>query len=477
MNRRVTCWVRSALSVAAWTAATAALTCGPSLLGAQPATTNRFKDSLVFANGDRIGGRLQGLQPDGWLSWQHPDSEQAMTFATKNLAQIDLEGRGGDPTDGAAWKVRFENDDELSVRKISITGQEVELEGWYCGTVKVPRQRIKNLFPVQTHFATLFEGPQGTNGWTSWKVVSALGEPGEWKYQNGAFYAKEAASIARSLNLPDSFTMEFDLKWKGPLNVAIAVFTDSLKPISLANKEDEPDFAGFYSLQINSFGANLLSVKKRDPLRYLGQQAIAGFGSKTKAHVEIKADKRSRRILLFVDGVVVKQWLEPSEFSGEGKGIRLVHQGQGSVRFSGLKVTEWDGRYEDRVPAGTTAQAGDIVLTLDGERLVGRIRSIEGGNLILTDETGEKVKPVKQIRAVELRGAVAAPGTTPVSPVGPAAAGSTEGLETQTFLQKHGRLTLRLTQIQGGKLKGTAAMLGPIELDASAVGRVQVIQK
>lgn len=469
------------MKLAAWTAATAALsmTLGETLSGAQPATTNRFKDSLVFANGDRIGGSLQGLQADGWLSWQHQDSEQAISFATKNLAQIDLEGRGGDPTQGATWKVRFENDDELSVRKVSVTGQEVELEGWYCGTVRVPRQRIKNLFPVQTHFATLFEGPQGTNGWTSWKVVSALGEPGEWKYQNGAFYAKEAASIARSLNLPDSFTMEFDLKWKGPLNVAIAVFTDSLKPISLANKEDEPDFAGFYSLQINSFGANLLSVKKRDPLRYLGQQAIPGFGSKTKAHVEIKADKRSRRILLFVDGVVVKQWSEPSEFSGEGKGIRLVHQGQGSVRFSGLKVTEWDGRYEDRVPAGTTAQAGDIVLTLDGERLVGRIRSIEGGNLILVDETGEKTKPVKQIRAVELRAAVVPPGTAAGAAGGVAgtATATGEGLETQTFLQKHGRLTLRLSQIQGGKLKGTAAMLGPVELDASAVGRVQVIQK
>ena len=440
------------------------------------AATNRLRDTLQFSNGDRFSGVLQGISADGWVSWNHADLEKPALLSTRNLTQLDLDGRGGDATAGATWKVRFENDDELSVGRLQANATDFELETWYLGKVKVPRSRVRSISPVQTNFMTLFEGPTGTNGWTSWKVVVALGEPGEWKYQNGAFYAKEAASIARPLNLPDSFTMEFDIRWKGPLNMAIALFTDSLKPISLANKEDEPDFAGFYSLQINSYGANLLSVRKRDPLRYLGQQAIPGISTKSKAHVEIKADKRSRRILLFIDGMLVKQWVEPTEFSGEGKGIRLVHQGQGSVRFSGLKVTEWDGRYEDRMPAAAGPQTEDVVLMLDGERITGRIRSIDASNLIIADVTGEKTKPVQQIRAIEFHPAAAPTNKTTPTAKAPAS-GSVAGAESRAFFQKHGRLTLDLEQVDGGKVRVNAPMIGRVDVDIAAVSRLTLVPK
>ncbi len=434
---------------------------------ASPVATNQFKDTISFSNGDRISGRLMLVQPDGWLGWAHVDAEQPVLFSTQNISQIDLDGRGGDATTAATWKVRFDNEDELAVRQLAISADRIELESWYLGKTSVPRNRVRSMTPVQTNFALVFEGPRGTNGWTSWKVVSALGEPGEWKYQDRSFYAREAASIARMLGLPDSFTMEFDLKWKGPLNVAIALFTDSLKPISLANKEDEPDFAGFYSLQINSFGANLLSVKKRDPLRYLGQQSVPGLASKTKAHVEIKVDKRSRRILLFIDGVLAKQWTEPSEFSGEGRGIRLVHQGQGGVRLSQLKIAEWDGRYDDRIPSNAVPAKGDVVLMLDGERLTGQIRALESGNILLSTEAGEVRKAVNQVRAIELRSippaAVAKPQTDP---------SSKPATEVQIHFQRHGRLTLKLDQIQGQKMTGTSSVSGPVELDTTAISRL-----
>lgn len=434
---------------------------------ASPVFTNHFKDTLSFDNGDRISGRLMFLQPDGWLGWAHADAEQPVLFSTQNISQIDLDGRGGDAASASAWKVRFDNEDELSVGQAILNGDKIEFDAWYLGKTSVPRNRVRTMTPVQTNFAVVFEGPRGTNGWTSWKVVSALGEPGEWKYQDRAFYAKEAASIARMIGLPDSFTMEFDLKWKGPLNIAIALFTDSLKPISLANKEDEPDFAGFYSLQINSFGANLLSVKKRDPLRYLGQQSVPGLASKSKAHVEIKVDKRSRRILLFLDGVLAKQWTEPSEFSGEGRGIRLVHQGQGGVRLGQLKIAEWDGRYEDRASSNSVPATGDVVLMLDGERVTGQIRALEAGNILLATELGEIRKAVNQVRSIELR----ASSTSAIPKVQSGGVSKTGG-DVQVYFQRHGRLTLKLDQIQGQKMIGTSPVAGLVEVDTTAVSRL-----
>ena len=455
---------------------------GVQMAFASSGSTNRYADTIAFTNGDKIGGRLIEVSSAGVARWENPDAEKPMLFSTENLTQLDLDGRGGDATSGATWKLRFDNDDELSVRRLAFVGeQQIELESSFLGKIVTQRRRVKNLAPIQTNFVTLFEGPSSTNGWTSWKVVSALGEPGEWKYHSGAFYAKEASSIARPLNLPESFSMEFDLKWKGPLNVAIAIFTDSLKPISLANKEDEPDFAGFYSLQINSFGANLLSVRKRDPLRYLGQQAIPGMAAKTKAHFEIKADKRSRRILFFVDGVLVKQWNEPSEFSGEGRGIRLVHQGQGSVRLSALRVTEWDGRFEDRVPTSALPPTGDIILMLDGERITGTIQSIQSGQLVLNSGSGPLNKSIQSIRAVELRPNAAPTAnsslTLPASNQTPSVQTAKPLGEAHVYFQKHGRLHLILERLENGKLHGTSPILGKVEVDSNAISRIVMIRK
>ncbi len=441
-------------------------------LEASAAATNHFKDLLLFSSGDRVTGRLTRLQPDGWLGWEHVDAERPILFSTQNIAQIDLDDREGDATAGSAWKVRLDNDDELSARSVGIQGSQILLESWYFGTISVPRGRVRSLTPVQTNFAVVFEGPRGTNGWTSWKVVSALGEPGEWKYQDQAFYAKEAASIARMVNLPDSFSMEFNLKWKGPLNVAIALYTDSLKPISLANKEDEPDFAGFYSLQLNSFGANLLSVKKRDPLRYLGQHSVLGLANKTKAHIEIKADKRSRRILLFVDGVLSKLWAEPGEFSGEGRGIRLVHQGQGGVRLSQLKISEWDGRFEERASTNSAAATGDVVLMLDGERFAGEIQSLNSGEIVLASSSGELRKGVDKVRAIELRKTPAA-----LSPAAKSEEDPKFGSEMQLYFQRHGRLTLKVARIEAGKLVGHSPVMGDVQIDMSAVSRLVFLSK
>ena len=101
----------------------------------------------------------------------------------------------------------------------------------------------------------------------------APGESGQWTYRNGAFYAGKTASIARDLKLPDVAEIQFDLAWKGALNLAIALYTDSLLPILLTAKDQAPDFGGFYSLRLHNATEALICGRSKNwsLIRQLGQ--------------------------------------------------------------------------------------------------------------------------------------------------------------------------------------------------------------
>ena len=212
--------------------------------------------------------------------------------------------------------------------------------------------------------------------------VNAAGvvESGQWMYQNGAFYAMKSASIARDIGLPDNSSLSFDLEWRGFFHVAVALYTEYLHPINLANKETEPQFGGFYSLQINPFSANLLPVKQTEALRYMGQTPLQNLAQKTSAHFDIRVSKDKRTVALLIDGALVKQWVDGDTFAGTGTAVRFVHQGQGAVKLSNIKVTEWDGQFEEP-PAITPNKSSDLTRLKNGDRIAGAVRSIELGKM------------------------------------------------------------------------------------------------
>ena len=171
-----------------------------------------------------------------------------------------------------------------------------------------------------------------SDGWTQGNTASAFaGEAGQWAYRNGAFYADKPASIARNLGLPDSAQIEFDLTWKGALNLAIALYTDSLQPILLSNKENGPDFGGFYSLQIQSVFMQLRRIKKHEPLGQssLGDLVVPSLSQSNRVHMDLRASKAQHSVALLIDGVLIKQWVDPQGFAGEGKGMRFVENPPG----------------------------------------------------------------------------------------------------------------------------------------------------
>lgn len=421
------------------------------------------REALVFRNGDLLYGALESITPQSEIRWRHPDAEDLIQLRPENVAEIHFPPRQTGRPEGAAalCRLMLYQGDELEGDIVQFDQEKVVLRTWYASEFSIDRKHIRSIIPVPPEGAVVFEGPSGLEGWTIGKVTSALGDAGEWKYKNGAFYATNAASIARIVNIPDTARVEFDLTWKGVFQLAVAIYTDYLQPINLANKDTEPDFAGFYSLQLNSFSANLLPVKKNDPLRYLGQVSVPTFNQKNTAHVEIRASKPKRTVALYVDGNLVKQWLDTEEFAGQGRGVRFVHQGQGKVKMSGLRISEWDGQNEETVVPLASGQQ-DVAKLRNGDKVIGSMDLIQDGQVTISTAATKLVIPLARVKQLDFGG---------VSTQKPAL---DDSVNVRAIFNRGGVVSLRLLKCEDGKVYGAHSAFGDLAFDTAAFARLEL---
>lgn len=369
----------------------------------QDAASGR-RDELRFKNGDVLFGKLHSIEPTTGVTWLHPDADAPIAFKGHSLTEV-LLGQRSDVSAGTnSCRILLTNRDQIEGDLVSCDATRVLLDTSFAGRLSIPRNRVDVMIPLDAKRKQLFEGPDGIEGWTLGKVSGVITDSGQWSYKDGAFYASKAAAIARDLKLPDVSSIQFDLNWKGMFYIAIALYTDYLQPVNLASKDQEPDFGGFYSLQLNTYSANLLSVKKQDPIKYLGQVAVSLFNQKSSAHVEIRANRAKRTIALLVDGSLVKQWADNEDFAGRGTGVRFVHQGQGAVKLSRLTVSEWDGQFEEARshPADSKEDLGKL---RNGDRVLGRIEKIQDGQMVVLTSGSRLTVPLNRVKQIELAGA------------------------------------------------------------------------
>ena len=363
---------------------------------------NDQHDTLHFRNGDYLIGDLKKYDPAATITWQRDDMIKPAQFKPTAISDIDVHQVMQTAATNDA-QVQLVSGDRLQGNLVGLDRDKIVLDTWYGGKMSVARKAVQMVVSQQQNHAVVFNGLTGLDRWSSAKVT-AVQDAGEWSYKDGAFFATKAASIARDLHLPDSASIQFDISWRGTLQMAIALYTSRLEPVNLANKDTEPDFGGFYSLQLSSIGSALLVVKKGAPLNYLWpqQMSIPGLSDKNQAHVEVRLDKATHSIALMIDGKIVKQAVDPEGFAGSGTAMRFVHQGLGSLRMSNLRIAEWDGQFEEKYENGQGTQ--DLVKLRNRDRVSGEVLSVQSGKLIV-DATGAKLDvPFERVKQIEFAG-------------------------------------------------------------------------
>jgi hypothetical protein len=433
---------------------------------AAPMSAHADADCLSFRDGDVLYGKLLEIQSGSLIRWQHADASEPIDFKPENVAQIDFSPRPltVGRTDYSC-KLWLANGDALAGNLIACDRDALTLDTWYAGKLKIPRRALQTLaFNPRTPI--VFDGVTGLDGWTLGNAVKGLiDESGQWTYRNGAFYADKAASIARDLKLPDRSQIQFDLAWRGPLNLAIALYTDSLQPILLLDKENGPDFGGFYSLRFAStvFVA-LEPIRKKDPRRILGDQMfIQSLTQKDRVHVDLRLSKADRQVALFLDGALIKNWIDPNGFAGQGTGVRFVNNSSpgGAVKISNLRVSKWNGVLDD-ASAEIPDPSHDVVLLDSGAKISGAVASIADGRISLLTSGGATNVPLTAAGAIEF---ARFQGQPP-----PASAVNTHA----TFFQG-GAVTFELLAWRPDGVQGASPDFGKVTFDPAAFGRLQFL--
>lgn len=416
------------------------------------------REAVYFSNGDVLTGRLQSIDPQTGVRWNHSGVEKPIHFAPEFVTEVRLDTKPPQAgwTNALQWKIRLTNGDTFQARNLRLENDRFTVETWFAGELQFGRTNVAQLTPFPPQPAPLYAGPEGTEDWTMGEVDVERLQAGVWTYKNGAFYAEEAASIGRDFDFPDKVSIQMDMAWKGTLHLAIALYTEYFHPVRLGEREGEPDFGGFYSLQLNSFAANLLTVEKENPIRYLGQAAIPVLMRNTSAHMDIRVDRTRGLVALLIDGSLVKQWEDPAGFIGTGRGLKFVHQGQGALRISNLVVRRWDGQFE-RTYKAPSDRSGDFVRLENGDQWTGQLVQINNEEVVFQYGDQTLHAPAEKVLLVAL------------SPDQEPSATTMSGL-----LADGGNLSLNLQKWEPDAVAAISPLIGPLKFKPGAFERIEL---
>jgi hypothetical protein len=434
---------------------------------AQQAPTNTQSDSLFFRDGDMLYGKLLAIEPSNFVRWQHPDAAEPIEFKPESISQIEFApAKASAAQSNSSCRIYFGNGDTMDGNLLSCDRDTLTLQTWYAGQLTISRTGLQN--PVQTvaflpRQPAMFDGLTGMDGWTQGNAVKAFAsDSGQWIYRHGAFYANKPASIARDLKVPDRSEIQFDLAWKGSFNVAVALYTDSLQPILLAAKDQGPAFGAFYSLRFQSpYFISLTPIRKNEVSRSLGDLIVPSLSNRDRVHIELRMSKPDHRIVLFLDGVMIKEWIDSAGFRGEGTGLRFVQNGGGSIKLSHLRVTAWNGVL-DEASALSPDPAHDMISMEAGAKISGLVQTIANGQISFLADGGMTKIPVNKVSAIDFAGVA-----TEASKTAP-------GSVRATFA-RGGFLTVDLLSWRPDAVLVTSPVFGRATFDPAAFSRLQFV--
>lgn len=450
-------------------------------------------DLLRFSNGDQLHGRFAGLAERGRIAWQRPDLTETIELEPDKARQIVL--RGGRPARGidAVASVRMVGGDRLPCTITGLDERNLVIETPYAGRLTIPRDRVDTLAPQPFGGTLRYAGPFDEQGW---RILAApdqedAGEPPKqagdkprqsppWVFSRTAWYSSEDATIqplVRDDAMGDTALIRFHLAWRNSSQVglSIAFHADFAPPPAAAGADADEDqraqvrrgtlalpyqFGNAYVLAINPHYSMMYRCgfdEQGKPFTVRMENTSNGsqLPQDGEADIELRSDRRERRILLFIDGEFRMQWDESDgPWAGKGAGFGFLASGGGQFRISDLLVADWNGMRDSA--RSMEAPDRDVILLSNGtDRFSGRVRSVQDEQVVVEGSYATMRIPLAQVAEIHFaRQSLAA---TPEPPAG----------QWIVHLHPLGRIAGTPRRTEAGRLTLDSPHLGevPVALD------------
>ncbi|MES2476154.1 MAG: hypothetical protein V4640_10260 [Verrucomicrobiota bacterium] len=422
-------------------------------------------DLLRFTNGDQLHGRFQGILENGSISWRRDDVDKPVDFKPEQVRHVVL--RGGRPVKSLSdvAHVAMVNGDRIPGKILEMDGKTLTLETEFAGVLRLPRNQVAMFAPHPLGGRLRYHGPFSKDDWKMAHAAFPEGfptelpakkgkngeeaeSPGQWEFSGSGWFWKNKSygtAILREDGLPDRAILRFDLAWRNRLSVAIGFHADLAKePEAKADDEHQEArrrpmgfvpgdsailpkiFGNSYVLQIFSMQTILYRTSvANDGTPSVERVQINGSGPRLgdtgKVTVEIRSNRDSGVISLFMDGDFVARWDEgvvgnydPTRFAGKGDAFGFVVQTEDSpVKISDVMVAEWNGMPDSARSMQTDDQ--DIALLTNGtDRFSGKVEGFQDGKIQLEGKFGRFNFDLADLAEVRFaRNSLAKPSDTP----------------------------------------------------------------
>lgn len=433
-----------------------------------PAPPAAPKDTLEFLSGDQLHGSFLSLDGKSGVRWQHSSIKQVLTVNPEGVYKVRLPQSRANRADRPNCSVRLANGDEVLGNLVSLDEKELVLDTWFAGKLSLPRPSLGSLMVGLGRFNILYEGPTSAEGWNLKGGPNVAGgqvfigggivmpqpavqakQVNGWQYKDGAFYGVGSGSLGRNVKLPPASSIEFDLAWRGYPQMSLFFYTDNLEGYG----------GNAYVMQFSYRNIYLRRQSQNGRSSNLGTIELPAT-SVSKTRFAIRTDRENKIVALFMDDLLVKQWMDNAEFNEAGTGILFYLQGgQQAMKVSNLRITEWDGRLDDG-PAALTNSKEDLVRLANKDKVSGTLKSIRDGKISFQTAFAPLEVPLDRVTQVDF-----APDTIKTNQFSPR--------DVRLFFADRGRLTMQVERWDDQQVVGVSGNFGQAKFLPSAFSAVQ----
>ncbi|NNC88587.1 MAG: hypothetical protein HKN82_09040 [Akkermansiaceae bacterium] len=451
-------------------------------------------DLLRFTNGDSLHGRFNGMEDASVVEWSRSNIRNPLILGTAKLRRIALNGGRGIKSLDTPSFVALTNGDRIPGRVTAVDGETVTLETSFAGTLALPRKHVTTIAPNPHGGAVHYIGPFSEEGWELLESGDADPDPGEepaeeddlkkadaddaeparpWVFSGGAWYSNAQVPIAIDAHLPDKARIRFRMAWRNRLSAVIAFHATLETPDPPEPEEGakapaqlrERQGNGFAQTYGESYVLNVYSSyamlyrcsfdKEGAPQmdRLSANSANVRLSEVGEADFELRCDRTSNNISLYIDGRFVSQWEDPNGYSGTGTHLAFASQNSpGRLRISDVVASSWNGMLDSARSMESTER--DVVLLTNGtDRFSGEIAGLENDKFLLNGTFAEMRLPVAEIE--EIRFARKSRVKLPEA----------SGQAIRILLQPAGRLTVEPVKSTRASMSARSAAFGDFALD------------